>query len=225
MQVRETAEFRLRHIASQGSPVVRALAKQNRMASRDAIPEPVPDPFLVWIFQRAGIGLDHYRVEPLHSRLNACFRALRCTDPERAQEMVLQRPELLQTSLNVLLPGVSSFFRDGPVFDNLRKLLPGLRSGRVSGGTSLPAPARRIVLVDDDEDTRQLVGRVLLESGIEVVSATSSDEGLQKTLDVKPDVLVSDIGMPGEDGYQFIGRLRAQGGWCADLWPPAAIEN
>jgi PAS domain S-box-containing protein len=67
----------------------------------------------------------------------------------------------------------------------------------------------KVLVVDDETDTRDLLKAVLSQCGAEVVTAGSSREALELLPRVKPDVLVSDIGMPGEDGYELIKRVRA----------------
>ena len=68
----------------------------------------------------------------------------------------------------------------------------------------------RVLIVDDDADARELVRVVLSNSGAEVSSASTSDEALQLMTRQVPDVLVSDVGLPGEDGYALIRRVRGQ---------------
>ena len=63
-------------------------------------------------------------------------------------------------------------------------------------------------MVDDEEDTRQLLVQSLTFYGATVVTAASAAEGFQELTDKNPDVLVSDIGMPDEDGYSFIRKIR-----------------
>jgi PAS domain S-box-containing protein len=67
----------------------------------------------------------------------------------------------------------------------------------------------KVLVVDDEADTRDLLKIVLGQCGAEVVTAGSSREALELLPQVKPDVLVSDIGMPGEDGYELIRKVRA----------------
>jgi PAS domain S-box-containing protein len=68
----------------------------------------------------------------------------------------------------------------------------------------------RVLVVDDEPDALALVSEVLSEQGAEVHTAGSAAEALQRFRDVRPDVLVSDIGMPNEDGYSLIRKVRAQ---------------
>jgi CheY-like chemotaxis protein len=67
----------------------------------------------------------------------------------------------------------------------------------------------RVLLVDDEMDGRQLVTIMLEQIGVQVKAAASADEALQTFAEWKPDVLVSDIGMPEEDGYSLIRKVRA----------------
>lgn len=67
----------------------------------------------------------------------------------------------------------------------------------------------RVLIVDDEADTRELL-RTLLENCRAVVeTASSAEEGLRRLTQRRPHVLLSDIGMPGEDGYTFIRKVRA----------------
>jgi PAS domain S-box-containing protein len=67
----------------------------------------------------------------------------------------------------------------------------------------------RVLVVDDQQDAVEVLAAVLGQCGAEVRSANSAAEALETLQEWKPDVLVSDIGMPGEDGYELIRRMRA----------------
>jgi CheY-like chemotaxis protein len=66
----------------------------------------------------------------------------------------------------------------------------------------------RILVVDDEADSRDLVKAILTECGGEVKCCESAAEGIQAVKEWKPDLLVSDIGMPVEDGYSLIKKVR-----------------
>jgi signal transduction histidine kinase/CheY-like chemotaxis protein len=66
-----------------------------------------------------------------------------------------------------------------------------------------------VLIVDDDADARTMVQRILGESRASVLAAASAAEALEILKRDRPTVLVSDIGMPGEDGYEFIRKVRA----------------
>jgi signal transduction histidine kinase/ActR/RegA family two-component response regulator len=68
-----------------------------------------------------------------------------------------------------------------------------------------------VLVVDDEPDARTLVRRLLEDCKATVVTASSAAEALEMVRQNPPSVLVSDIGMPGEDGYALIGKVRALG--------------
>ena len=70
---------------------------------------------------------------------------------------------------------------------------------------------RRVLVLDDDEDARELMAVALRHAGADVALAGSAREALGVLDDVRPDVIISDIGMPGEDGYMFLRTLEASG--------------
>lgn len=77
------------------------------------------------------------------------------------------------------------------------------------------APSRlqgvRLLLVDDDDDTRQVVRALLEEVGASVTTAGSAAEARHVLAQTRPAVIVSDLAMPGEDGYAFIRAIRESG--------------
>src|SRR5438045_5422580 len=69
----------------------------------------------------------------------------------------------------------------------------------------------RVRVVDDDPDARARVTAVLGQSGADVVTAPSTQEALDALARARPHVLVSDLSMPGDDGYALLERVRALG--------------
>jgi len=67
----------------------------------------------------------------------------------------------------------------------------------------------KVLVVDDEADTRELIGEVLKECGSEVIITRSVEEALAALEQHKPDILISDLGMPDEDGYSLIEKIRA----------------
>ena len=67
----------------------------------------------------------------------------------------------------------------------------------------------RVLVVDDDADTRDLLKVALTNAGAEVKVSISSAEALSALKTWKADCIVSDIGMPGEDGYDLMKKIRA----------------
>jgi CheY-like chemotaxis protein len=66
----------------------------------------------------------------------------------------------------------------------------------------------KVLLIDDEADTRNLLRVVLEQCNAEVKDAASAEEGLKLAREWNPSIVVSDIGMPGADGYKFIQRFR-----------------
>jgi signal transduction histidine kinase len=80
-------------------------------------------------------------------------------------------------------------------------------------GSTPPPPDTRlddlkVLVVDDEEDARSLVEEILAESGAIVVCAGSAREALEILPRFRPDVVVSDVGMPEVDGFEFMERVR-----------------
>ncbi|WP_438025947.1 hybrid sensor histidine kinase/response regulator [Sorangium sp. So ce233] len=69
----------------------------------------------------------------------------------------------------------------------------------------------RVLVVDDETDARELLGIIFVRAGATVREAASAGSALEALREGEFDVLVSDIGMPGEDGYAMMRRLRALG--------------
>ena len=72
---------------------------------------------------------------------------------------------------------------------------------------SLPLFGIHVLLVDDSQDLLNLLNIILENAGARVSTATSVQEALQKFSQQKPDVLVTDIEMPDEDGYELIDKI------------------
>jgi signal transduction histidine kinase len=65
-----------------------------------------------------------------------------------------------------------------------------------------------VLIVDDDADAREVLATLLVDQGARVVAADSAETAYRSLRRAVPHVLICDIGMPGEDGFAFIGRLR-----------------
>ncbi|MBW4631902.1 MAG: response regulator [Iphinoe sp. HA4291-MV1] len=81
----------------------------------------------------------------------------------------------------------------------------------------------KVLVVDDEIDAQELVKRVLEECGANVLTASSTDEALELVQTYMPHVVVSDIGMPGKDGYEFIRTLRGLPSEMGGDIPAAAV--
>jgi signal transduction histidine kinase/ActR/RegA family two-component response regulator len=80
-----------------------------------------------------------------------------------------------------------------------------------------------ILVVDDDPDAREIAQRILEERGATVMVAKSATEALAKLSAHTPSVIVSDIGMPDVDGYEFVRRLRGASGNPWSTVPAVAV--
>jgi PAS domain S-box-containing protein len=74
-----------------------------------------------------------------------------------------------------------------------------------------PLSGVKVLVVDDDPDARESVSMALAQCGARTAAVGSAREAWSMLQDFKPDVLVSDLGMPGEDGCDFIRRVRSIG--------------
>jgi CheY-like chemotaxis protein len=81
---------------------------------------------------------------------------------------------------------------------------------RISGAATSLA-GHRIVVVDDDAATRRIMMTALEAAGAEVRECSTAGEAFLAVSEWRPDVLVSDLAMPNEDGYSLLLRLRERG--------------
>jgi len=89
-----------------------------------------------------------------------------------------------------------------------------IRERKTNGNNGNSAPELggvRVLVVDDDADTCEMLTYVLNHWGAETKSSGSVGEAFSRINDWRPDVLLTDINMPGEDGYKLISRLRSLG--------------
>jgi PAS domain S-box-containing protein len=118
----------------------------------------------------------------------------------------------------VRLPMAVARRRESGVTSTLREeaLRAGLLSPRELHGL-------RILVVDDEADTRELLHTLLGNCQAHVRTAASSAEGLRILQEEEVDLLISDIGMPGEDGYTLIRKVRALASGSASRVPAVAL--
>ena len=96
--------------------------------------------------------------------------------------------------------------RHGP--DGARHTAPLLQSSEPREFADLTG--LKVLVVDDDADARRLLKRLLTQCHAEVTTAASGGEALALLETITPHVLISDIGMPAMDGYEFIAKVRSQ---------------
>ena len=87
--------------------------------------------------------------------------------------------------------------------------LPTAQTPRPTEASSGSLRGRRVLAVDDDEATQDLVATMLLMYGVSVRTAGRSAQAMEILAEWRPDVLLADIAMPGEDGYALLRRIRA----------------
>jgi|GEM_PF-173086 len=82
----------------------------------------------------------------------------------------------------------------------------------------------RLLVVDDEPDTREILGEILRSAGAAVATAASLGEALAACDRFRPDLLISDIAMPGGDGYALIRQLRRRGPERCGRVPAIAVS-
>jgi CheY-like chemotaxis protein len=80
-----------------------------------------------------------------------------------------------------------------------------------------------VLVVEDDQDTREVLKVMLEMCGARVLCAESARDGLSAFTREHPQAIVSDIAMPGEDGYWLIGEVRRGLGVAPDKVPAVAV--
>ncbi|HKZ02297.1 MAG TPA: ATP-binding protein [Pyrinomonadaceae bacterium] len=83
----------------------------------------------------------------------------------------------------------------------------------------------RLLVVDDDEDTREMVTMIFQRCGSEVRAASNASEALETFYGWQPEVMICDIEMPDEDGYSLISRVRAAESNGAVQTPAVALTG
>jgi CheY-like chemotaxis protein len=93
----------------------------------------------------------------------------------------------------------------------------------IAAGLLRPLHGRRVLVVEDHDDARDLVACVLGAAGAEVTTAASTSEALERIAAAMPDLLLADLGLPDEDGYTLLTRIRAIRTSDADTLPAVAL--
>lgn len=89
------------------------------------------------------------------------------------------------------------------------EMVPGLSDSQTVRATDFSTVVA--LVVDDDTDARELTRRILTDVGAAVVEASSADDAVERIGTCQANILISDIGMAREDGYQLLRRLREMG--------------
>jgi len=69
---------------------------------------------------------------------------------------------------------------------------------------------KKILIVDDNQDSRELTVKVLKNRGYQIIEASDGEEALEKALAEKPDLILMDISIPKINGYEVTRRLKSQ---------------
>lgn len=83
----------------------------------------------------------------------------------------------------------------------------------------------RILLVEDDEDSREMLKTMFEQNGMQITGVDSAAKAVELIQQIKPDVLISDIGLPHEDGYELIGKIRRLSPEQGGLTPAIALTG
>ena len=119
------------------------------------------------------------------------------------------------STFTVLLPRLGSSSKLSEPKEDLASSAQGLTSSKLKG--------IHVLLVDDDEDTLRLMTAVLAQGEAKVTAVSSAAAALEAFKSETPDVLISDIAMPNEDGYQLLTKVRALAIGNARFLPAIAI--
>jgi CheY-like chemotaxis protein/two-component sensor histidine kinase len=110
-------------------------------------------------------------------------------------------------TFTVKLPLLANYTPDISPVNDAEPMAPTVEEGLLLDNPSV-LEALRVVVVDDEADARELCTAILEQYGARVTAVASASEALDVIQQSQPDVLVSDIGMPQEDGYSLIARIR-----------------
>jgi len=105
-----------------------------------------------------------------------------------------------------------------PLASGLKQLM---QPNQIEGAQDLRGV--RVLVVEDDLDTLEMLKAIFQNHGADVITASSADDALTAFEHFVPDVLVSDLAMPEQDGYELIERIRQRGAeWGGDI-PAVAL--
>ncbi|MCA1577946.1 MAG: response regulator [Acidobacteria bacterium] len=117
----------------------------------------------------------------------------------------------------------ATFSASFPLLSDRAEPITILHSGEMHASELHSLDGLRVLLVDDEIETREIISTVVERTGAKVKTCTSAREALTELVAWRPDVILSDIGMPDEDGYSFIGRVRALPSNEGGATPAAAL--
>jgi signal transduction histidine kinase/CheY-like chemotaxis protein len=117
----------------------------------------------------------------------------------------------------------ATFSASFPLLTDRTEPIAVMHNGDIHAGEFHSLDGLRVLLVDDESETREIISTVVERTGAEVKSCTSAREALSTLVEWRPHVILSDIAMPDEDGYSFINRVRSLGDNDGGNTPAAAL--
>jgi len=117
----------------------------------------------------------------------------------------------------------ASFSASFPLLTDRSQPITVTHSGEFHAGHFHSLDGLRVLLVDDEHETREIISTVVERTGAEVKTCQSAREALSTLVEWRPHVILSDIAMPDEDGYSFIGRVRSLADNDGGNTPAAAL--
>ena len=157
--------------------------------------------------QDHGIGFEPEAAEKLFSRFLQVNPTLERTAGGLGIGLTIVRrlAELHDGSVEASSPGP----RKGARFVVRLPLARGAADTEADEAPAPPALRRRVVLIEDNDDIRDSLASILVRWGHEVTAEADGPAGLARVLELKPDVALVDIGLPGMNGYDVARRIRA----------------
>jgi CheY-like chemotaxis protein len=73
----------------------------------------------------------------------------------------------------------------------------------------MPGGSRSVLVIEDDQDTRDMYEAILKLNGFDVRTARTGMEGFTRACEWKPDVILTDLGLPNIDGWEVVRRLKS----------------
>jgi chemotaxis protein methyltransferase CheR len=176
--------------------------------------------FLGDLFERAGLNLGRYRLTPLRRRVKACCRALRVPSVSDAQAMVRREPQAVPRAIDAVVLGVSEFFRDEAVFEELRThVLPELaavnrRLRVISIGCSDGRELYSIAMLLAEMDLLARCSLHGIDCRAEAVTQARAGRFSGAALEVVPDYLRARYFVADKSGYyQVRPDIRSRTTW------------
>ncbi|MET0592382.1 MAG: ATP-binding protein [Polyangiaceae bacterium] len=166
--------------------------------------------------QDTGTGIDSSFLPRIFDRFSQADRTLTRSAGGLGLGLSIARSiiEAHKGSIRAASPGRgkgSTFTISLPLDEEIAKAAGAPRTLRPPVGPSATIRGTRLLIVEDDEGTRETLTEILSLAGAEVRSAEGGDAAMRVLKRFQPDVLVCDIGMPDEDGCSLLRRIRARG--------------